>query len=324
MEIEQHPNLYDVLELTPQAGRSEIVDALHRLRAIYGPDSDASYSLFSAEDRSKILADLDMAEYHLLDTDRRTQYDREILGIGGTRHELPPPPVPMQQQLPVQTQAPVMMEAADPLRVRQPIGFRPPEIAPQPVAALQAQPVLNAAPMVPSMPPPAMPAPAVSAPAVAAPPVPEPAPVVAAPRPQQPVASTPVLPKRPPVTQLGSAVARPVFPAKAPPVTVAVIPPDRPRPDPAGFFQDQSDYTGKNLRRYREAVGYTLREIAAITRVSPQHLENIELDDFAHLPAPVYLKGFLKSYCKVLGLNLVTVVDGYMEHVRIFRELNNK
>ncbi len=104
---------------------------------------------------------------------------------------------------------------------------------------------------------------------------------------------------------------------------VPVIPADRPRPDPAGYFADINDYTGKNLRRYREASGISLRDISAITRIPPQHLENIESDDFGLLPAPVYLKGFLKSYCKVLNLN-PQAIDGYMNHVRIFTDLHKK
>jgi len=295
------PNLYEVLELTPVAGRSEIIDALQRLRSIYGSESDASYTLFSAEDRQRILSELELAEYYLLDTDRRTQYDREILGIGGTRHELPPPQSVQQIPLPVSQSQPVAMPViatltpVEALKPRQPIGFRPPTEA---VAAELATPA-PAAMAVPSFPPPlASVAPVVS-----------PAPAVPGVGTATPVAK--------PAPGAPAAARQPVYPP------VPVIPSDRPRPDPTGYFADVNDYTGKNLRRYREASGISLREISAITRIPPQHLENIEADDFGLLPAPVYLKGFLKSYCKVLNLN-PQAVDGYMNHVRIYMELHKK
>lgn len=283
-----------MLELEPLAGRSEIIDALARLRSIYGAASDASYSLFSNDDRQRILTELDLAEYHLLDTDRRARYDREILKIGGTRHELPPP----LSQEPV-----INSQAADTAPQRQPIGFRPPEVVsgtiPLQAISQPAAPAVIREPLLSRVVPSATgtelrraPVPAVAGPV-------------------RPATAAPVMPNALPQ------------PSGSKPIPISVAH-DRPRPDPAGYFQEKCDYTGKNLRRYRDASGFTIREISAITRVSPQHIENIELDDYSHLPAAVYLKGFLKSYCKVLGLNVQTVVNGYMEHVRIYYELHKQ
>jgi len=46
----------------------------------------------------------------------------------------------------------------------------------------------------------------------------------------------------------------------------------------------------------------SLEELARGTRVLYRHLEALEADDYAVLPAPVFTKGFIRAYCQLLGV----------------------
>ena len=59
---------------------------------------------------------------------------------------------------------------------------------------------------------------------------------------------------------------------------------------------------GAYLRNLREQQGVSLEELARATRVLYRHLEALEADDLAALPAPVFTKGFIRAYCQVLGI----------------------
>jgi cytoskeletal protein RodZ len=67
------------------------------------------------------------------------------------------------------------------------------------------------------------------------------------------------------------------------------------------------------LRRVRESRGLTLHQIAERTKVARHHLENIEADRYAMLPAPVYLRGILVSLAKELRLDGPKVSRSYLE-----------
>lgn len=69
---------------------------------------------------------------------------------------------------------------------------------------------------------------------------------------------------------------------------------------------------GAELRRIRESRGIALREVAATTKIGLRFLEYIEEDRFALLPPPVYLRGFLQEYARVLGLEPRRMAEAYM------------
>ena len=73
--------------------------------------------------------------------------------------------------------------------------------------------------------------------------------------------------------------------------------------------------TGAELRRVREARGLSLRHIAAVTKIGVRFLEYIEEDRFAFLPAPVYLRGFLQEYARLVGLDPRRAADAYMSRL---------
>lgn len=60
---------------------------------------------------------------------------------------------------------------------------------------------------------------------------------------------------------------------------------------------------GEHLKREREHRGVSLQKIFESTRVPMKYLEAIEADRIEGLPHPAFVKGFIRSYCKVLGLD---------------------
>ena len=59
---------------------------------------------------------------------------------------------------------------------------------------------------------------------------------------------------------------------------------------------------GQFLQKQRRKKNLTREEIATELNVSVSFLQHLEEDHFKLLPAPVYVKGFLRRYAKYLGL----------------------
>jgi len=78
------------------------------------------------------------------------------------------------------------------------------------------------------------------------------------------------------------------------------LPPSRTPPAPGADATRSADSAGAYLRSLRLARGASLDDIARATRVGRSHLEALEIDDAAELPAPVFVKGFIRAYCEFL------------------------
>jgi cytoskeletal protein RodZ len=73
---------------------------------------------------------------------------------------------------------------------------------------------------------------------------------------------------------------------------------------------------GEYLKREREHREVPLSKIAESTRVPIKFLEALEADDHDALPHPTFVKGYIKSYCKVLGLDETDAVLRYELYLR--------
>lgn len=80
------------------------------------------------------------------------------------------------------------------------------------------------------------------------------------------------------------------------------------------------DYRGRSLKELRERLGIDLKAISMETKINLKILEAIEAEDVARLPAPVYLKGFLKAYARVLHLDAQKLIEGYFQLFKGERE----
>ncbi|MCA9994966.1 MAG: helix-turn-helix domain-containing protein, partial [Anaerolineales bacterium] len=63
------------------------------------------------------------------------------------------------------------------------------------------------------------------------------------------------------------------------------------------------DELGQILREARENKGLTLEEVQAETRIHARFLTALEKGDYAVLPTPVHVRGFLRNYARFLGLD---------------------
>ena len=61
---------------------------------------------------------------------------------------------------------------------------------------------------------------------------------------------------------------------------------------------------GPQLRHAREKKGLTLDQVASETRISRRHLEHIEAGNFDALAGKTYAVGFVRTYAKLVGLNM--------------------
>ena len=71
---------------------------------------------------------------------------------------------------------------------------------------------------------------------------------------------------------------------------------------------DETESLGHYLKKEREKKNISLRDVSRNTRVREHLLEAIEADRYDLLPSPTFVKGFLQSYAKVVGLDPNEVV----------------
>jgi flagellar biosynthesis protein FlhG len=114
------------------------------------------------------------------------------------------------------------------------------------------------------------------------------------------------------------ATAEPVV-VRAPPPAPGAVPAPAPERPPMPAVGPRTEFTGPLLRQVREALGIELREITERTKIGLAYLVSLEEEQFARLPAPVYVRGFLGEYARVLGLDGRRVLETYLERYRAAR-----
>jgi cytoskeleton protein RodZ len=73
----------------------------------------------------------------------------------------------------------------------------------------------------------------------------------------------------------------------------------------------QNQGLGDLLRREREKRGLSHEQIAELTKLRRHMVAALEEEAWDKLPQPVFVKGFIKSYAKALGLDQKEVLDLY-------------
>jgi cytoskeleton protein RodZ len=64
----------------------------------------------------------------------------------------------------------------------------------------------------------------------------------------------------------------------------------------------------EQLRTAREAKNLTIQQIAEITNVRTDHIRAIEEGNYDVFSAPVYIRGFVRTYAKILKLDVPTII----------------
>jgi cytoskeleton protein RodZ len=65
---------------------------------------------------------------------------------------------------------------------------------------------------------------------------------------------------------------------------------------------------GKTLREAREVMGLSVHDIANRIKFAPRQVEALEANDFSNLPQATFLRGFVRSYARVLQLDEVALI----------------
>ena len=76
---------------------------------------------------------------------------------------------------------------------------------------------------------------------------------------------------------------------------------------------------GARLAMQRQMAGLSVTDIAAQLRLHPNQVRAIEQEDLARLPAPAYVRGFIRSYARMLKIDpapLLTDLNLKLEPVR--------
>jgi cytoskeleton protein RodZ len=70
---------------------------------------------------------------------------------------------------------------------------------------------------------------------------------------------------------------------------------------------------GEEFRRAREARGQTISDVAERLHIRSVYLTAIEDEDWAAIGAPVYIRGFMRTYARYLGLDPEAAVARFTE-----------
>ena len=74
---------------------------------------------------------------------------------------------------------------------------------------------------------------------------------------------------------------------------------------------DSFEQIGSALKEARQAKGMKINDVSQQLRISVDYLSKLELGAFDELPAPAYVKGFLRSYSQFVALDPATLVARY-------------
>jgi cytoskeletal protein RodZ len=70
---------------------------------------------------------------------------------------------------------------------------------------------------------------------------------------------------------------------------------------------------GTLLKKCREKKDLTIKDVENAIKIRTKYIQAIEQDDFDVIPGEVYIKGFIRSYAKYLGLDDSLLVQHYKE-----------
>lgn len=65
---------------------------------------------------------------------------------------------------------------------------------------------------------------------------------------------------------------------------------------------------GARLATAREAMGWTVKQVAAQLKLATRQIVALEADDYAALPEPAVVRGFIRAYAKLLKLDAVPLL----------------
>ncbi len=83
-------------------------------------------------------------------------------------------------------------------------------------------------------------------------------------------------------------------------------------PEPHAHPPDESP--GRMVAKAREAVSISPADLALRLRLDTRVVKALERDDFENLPAPMFVKGYIRSIAKELGVDAAAILAAYESH----------
>ena len=80
--------------------------------------------------------------------------------------------------------------------------------------------------------------------------------------------------------------------------------------EPPAQAQGRADF-GTRLAAARERRGWSINEVASRVRLSPKQVSALERMAVEELPGPVFVRGFLRTYAREVGLDAAPLLDEY-------------
>jgi cytoskeleton protein RodZ len=80
------------------------------------------------------------------------------------------------------------------------------------------------------------------------------------------------------------------------------------KPDESPVVVPAASLPGGQLRTVREARGMSISDVAGVLRFSPKQIELLESDRYDDLPGATFVRGFIRSYAKLLKLDVVPLL----------------
>lgn len=77
----------------------------------------------------------------------------------------------------------------------------------------------------------------------------------------------------------------------------------------------KNNLAGEILKKRREDLGLTVKEVANVLKIRTEFLVSIENDSFEKLPVPVYTMGYIRCYAKHLDIDAEDIVEHYKQHM---------
>ena len=83
-------------------------------------------------------------------------------------------------------------------------------------------------------------------------------------------------------------------------------------------LRDQSEEAhgpgpGHRLHEARQMAGMSVRDVSQRLRLDQRTIQHLEADEFEHLPAPAFVRGYLRGYARLLNLSPQPIVAAFDE-----------
>jgi cytoskeleton protein RodZ len=77
-----------------------------------------------------------------------------------------------------------------------------------------------------------------------------------------------------------------------------------------GSNKEPSLSVGQTLREAREQLGLSVNDVANRIKFAPRQVESLEADDYVQLPEAAFVRGFVRSYARLLDLDPSRLLSG--------------